>query len=175
MNFNFPAVEICMTNWHAYSNYQQARHAKTAWIFFLVSNKRMTTGQKLNEGPVFSSPHWFVIHVDHRTMKRNLSKEDLGKTRLRSWRAGACQRVSRGELVRRKNIRKSCPPEGSPLVKEESCCYNVEVEHQLCLPHLKPCYVVFIIGVDDRSAMCCSFILNLDNCSCNWSSRLKRP
>ncbi|KAG2621994.1 hypothetical protein PVAP13_3NG291882 [Panicum virgatum] len=61
----------------------------------------------------------------------------------------------------------TCPPEGRSFIKEESCCHNVEVEHQLCLSHLKTCYVVFIVVADYRSAMCCSFILNLYSCSCN--------
>ena len=60
------------------------------------------------------------VHVDHRTMKRNLAGEDLGKTRLRNWRGGAWRRIQtriyRGEL--------GCGEEGPRHHRQNSCDSN---------------------------------------------------
>lgn len=44
------------------------------------------------------------------------------------------------------------------FLKQESCCQNVEVDDQLCLSHLRPCYVfIVVVGVDD-SQLCVVFL-----------------
>ena len=94
-------------------------------------------------------PHWFVVHVDHRTMKRNLAGEDLGKTRLRNWRGGAWRRIQtrtcRGEL--------GCGEEGPRHHRQNSCDSNPSNEQWSYLAS-EPKPIILLCRRDSKAVAC---------------------
>ena len=97
----------------------------------------------------FSNSHWFVVHVDHRTMKRNLAGEDLGKTRLRNWRGGAWRRIQtrtcRGEL--------GCGEEGPRYHRQNSCDSNPSNEQWSYLAS-EPKPIILLCRRDSKAVAC---------------------
>jgi len=89
------------------------------------------------------------VHVDHRTMKRNLAGEDLGKTRLRNWRGGAWRRIQtrtcRGEL--------GCGEEGPRHHRQNSCDSNPSNEQWSYLAS-EPKPIILLCRRDSKAVAC---------------------
>lgn len=83
----------------AYAKVTQENHSWCERPLFVILFSKFPAPEAL----FWIFPHKSVIHVDHRSRKRNLAGEGPGKTRLQSWRGGARQRIQkrtcRGVLV----------------------------------------------------------------------------